>query len=88
VLFRSNIEIFSLSDVAIGEGENTYGQYKVTLEHAYPVLVNPQPITWADSEFLRLGVSFTYKRYKREQLDPVDLETFTGMLDLDGTVGF
>ena len=73
--YSCNIEIFSLSDVAtaVGEGENTYGQYKVTLEDAYPVLVNPQPITWADSEFLRLGVSFTYKRYKREELDPVDL---------------
>jgi len=72
--YSCNIEIFSLSDVAVGgEGENTYGQYKVTLEDAYPVLVNPQPITWADSEFLRLGVSFTYKRYVREKLDPANL---------------
>lgn len=72
--YSCKIEIFSFSDVAIVvDDETTYGQYKVTLEDAYPVLVNPQPITWADSEFLRLGVSFTYKRYVREKLDPKNL---------------
>jgi hypothetical protein len=39
--------------------------YHFTLLKAYPILVNPQPVTWADSEFLRLGITFTYHRWTR-----------------------
>lgn len=40
-------------------------QYLMTLADAYPILVNPQPVTWADDNFLRLGVTFTYSKWWR-----------------------
>lgn len=39
--------------------------YRITLLDAWPILVNPQPVTWADDNFLRLGVTFTYSKWAR-----------------------
>jgi hypothetical protein len=44
--------------------------YKITLFNAYPTLVNPQPVTWADDQVQRLAVTFTYHKWKRVGLDP------------------
>lgn len=44
-------------------------QYAFTLIDCHPILVNPQPVTWADDQFLRLGVSFTYQWWVREGLE-------------------
>lgn len=46
-------------------------KYSFTFDRAFPILVNPQPATWADDNFHRLTVSFTYFRWRRENLDPV-----------------
>jgi hypothetical protein len=49
--------------------------YSFTFDKAYPILVSPQPATWADDNFHRLTVSFTYLRWYRKNLDninPVD----------------
>lgn len=46
-------------------------QYWMTLHDAYPIFVNPQPMTWADDQFQRLIVSFTYHHWSRPGLDPV-----------------
>jgi hypothetical protein len=40
-------------------------EYLITLADAWPILVNPQPVTWADDNFLRLGVTFTYTKWYR-----------------------
>lgn len=40
--------------------------YGWTLRRAWPMLVNPQPVTWADNDLLRLQVSFTYKNWDRD----------------------
>jgi hypothetical protein len=56
--YRANIELFQFD-------EKNRAQYSFTLVDAYPLIVNAQPVTWADSEFLRLGVSFTYHYWKR-----------------------
>lgn len=71
--YSCDIDIHLFSDSLIkvdDERQGTILQYKMTLERAYPILINPQPLTWADSEFLRLGISFTYTRYTRVGLDP------------------
>lgn len=40
--------------------------YRITLFNAFPMLVNPQPMTWADDQLQRLAVTFTYHKWKRE----------------------
>lgn len=61
--YRAQIDIFHLDE--IGDA-----QYYFTLLDAYPVLVNPQALTWADDQFLRLGVTFTYSWWTRPGIDP------------------
>jgi hypothetical protein len=61
--YRSQIDIFHIDD--IGEP-----QYHFSLLDAYPLLVNPQQLTWADDQFLRLGVTFTYSWWTRPGMDP------------------
>jgi hypothetical protein len=62
--YSCNIDIFHFSDV---EGDGA--MYHFRLIDAYPILVSPQPVTWADADFLRLGVSFTYTKWIRPELD-------------------
>jgi hypothetical protein len=40
--------------------------YGWTLRRAWPMLVAPQQVTWADNDILRLQVTFTYKHWDRE----------------------
>lgn len=62
--YTCTIKIYSLSDV------DFYGaNYVFTFRKAWPVLVNPQPVTWADDNFHRLTVSFTYTNWLRENID-------------------
>lgn len=44
--------------------------YAWTLHDAYPVLINPQPVTWADDNFQRLAVSFHFSKWTRKNRDP------------------
>jgi hypothetical protein len=39
--------------------------YGWTLHKAWPTLVTPQSVTWADNDILRLQVTFTYKYWDR-----------------------
>lgn len=43
--------------------------YVWTLHDAWPVLVNPQPVTWADDNFQRLTISFSYQKWTRPNKD-------------------
>lgn len=64
--YSARIEIFHFSEEAISEqNSNPVPTYQFSLNKAYPILVNPQAVTWSDSEFLRLGVSFTYTWWER-----------------------
>lgn len=45
--------------------------YAWTLHDAYPILINPQPVTWADDNFQRLAISFTYSKWTRKNRDVV-----------------
>jgi hypothetical protein len=61
--YTSTIRLHQFSDLA------NEAKYSFTFEKAYPILVSPQPATWADDNFHRLTVSFTYVRWYREGLD-------------------
>jgi hypothetical protein len=57
--YRSQIRLHQFSDFA------NEARYSFIFENAFPILVNPQPATWADDNFHRLTVSFTYTRWYR-----------------------
>jgi hypothetical protein len=72
--YISEIDIYQYSEVAGDEevGEDFYNpQYYMTMHNAYPLLVNPQAVTWADDQIQRLTVSFTYTHWSRRNYDPV-----------------
>ena len=72
--YRSEIDIFQYSDTYL-EGttdensETPVAEYRTTIYNAYPILVNPQPMTWSDDQFQRLIISFTYTHWARKELD-------------------
>lgn len=61
--YTCQIRLHQFSDLA------NESKYTFTFEKAYPILISPQPATWADDNFHRLTVSFTYVRWYREGLD-------------------
>jgi hypothetical protein len=75
--YETTIEIMQFSEYSAGktqvgpnagtQRERKYPQetYRITLFNAYPLLVNPQPMTWADDQLMRLAVTFTYMKWKR-----------------------
>lgn len=76
--YLGEIHIFQMSDIAATVESQTPGddpvknsqrRYAIALRKAYPVLVNPQPMTWADDNFHRLTVTFTYTRWNRFGID-------------------
>lgn len=64
--YRANIEVFQLAEYPAGT-VNTAPKavYKWTVWDAYPMIISPQPVTWADDNVQRLSVSFTYTRWTR-----------------------
>lgn len=80
--YATKIRIFQVSDVADGNG-GVKAQYQFTFDSIYPILINPQPVTWADDNFNRLTVAFTYKRWYRENMDNINTPTY----DLPTKVG-
>lgn len=61
--YAKNVKLLQLSDYS------NEAKYSFTFDKAYPILVSPQPATWADDNFHRLTVSFTYVRWYRETID-------------------
>jgi hypothetical protein len=59
--------------------------YAFTLYDCFPILVNPQPVTWGDDNFLRLTVNFTYTKWYRENKDNVSYNGQGLFTDLYGT---
>lgn len=69
--YRSEIDIFQFGDYSEEDDDDApTAQYFITLHNAYPILVNPQPMTWGDDQFQRLIVSFTYTHWSRRGYDP------------------
>lgn len=64
--YECQVDIIQLSESADPQNsEKPFKSYKISLINAYPVLINPQPMTWADDQFQRLSVTFTYHKWKR-----------------------
>lgn len=61
--YTTRIDLFQISDL-----ENK-AKYMFSFDKAFPILINPQPVTWADDNFHRLTVTFTYRRWYREKPD-------------------
>ena len=70
--YTARIELFQMSDIA-GDGEDIATppavQYKFTFEDAFPILIQPQPVTWSDDNFHRITATFTFRKWKREEGD-------------------
>jgi len=74
--YYADINIYQLAEYAAGAGwnyikdsnhkpVNSLATYGWTLRKCWPTLVNPQQVTWADQDILRLQVSFAYKYWDR-----------------------
>ncbi len=69
--YRSEIDIFQFADYSEEDADDApTAKYFITLHNAYPILVNPQPMTWGDDQFQRLIISFTYTHWSRRGYDP------------------
>lgn len=58
--YRADIMLWNISEI-----KDKGASYAFTLKNAYPVMLSPQPVTWADDQFMRLGVSFSYQYWHR-----------------------
>lgn len=68
--YRATIEIYQLAEAPEKKGDTApQSVYKWTCWDSYPVIVNPQPVTWADDNVQRLSISFTYSHWTRENRD-------------------
>ena len=74
--YFADIKIFQFAEYAKNEGGflEQRGQvstgspdviYGWTLRKAWPILVAPQQVTWAETDIVRLQVTFTYKYWDR-----------------------
>lgn len=67
--YWSTIQIFQLAEYGVAKTSRapkaTYGW---TLHKAWPTLVNPQQVSWADNDILRLQITFSYKYWDRPQV--------------------
>ena len=63
--YYATISIFQLADIGAEGAPTPMGLYGWTLYKAWPTLVAPQQVTWADTDILRLQVTMTYKYWDR-----------------------
>lgn len=68
--YYSEIEVYQYTEYgAAGTAMPTPNiSYQWRLMKAWPTLVSPQPVNWAESDYLRLQVSFAYKYWDRPNL--------------------
>lgn len=62
--YYSEIQVYQLAEYS-QTGTAPMATYQWSVIQAYPILVNPQPVTWADQDILRLSVTFTYRYWFR-----------------------
>jgi hypothetical protein len=76
--YACQIDIFQFSEYDSEDYGSSDVEYMFSLKDAWPVLVSPQQVTWADDQFLRLGVTFTYTKWMRGGLDPTPTNSANG----------
>lgn len=79
--YKAEIHMFQMGDtprVTQNEQRETtssttepVANYAWTLHDAFPILINPQPVTWADDNFQRLSIAFTFSKWTRRNKDKV-----------------
>lgn len=70
--YRAVVDIFTFAEYNEeddGEATGPEAKYNFTILNAYPILVNPQAMSWADDNMLRLIVNFTYTHWYRKGID-------------------
>lgn len=67
--YSTDINIFQYEE----DGKESY---KVTLQKAYPINVNPMPLAWAEDNIHRLQVSFCYVDWRKDD-DAISNSTVT-----------
>lgn len=67
--YISEVDIIQFNDRVAEYNEGPRPEYAITLHEAYPTLVNPQGVSWADQDFQRLTVNFTFTKWSRRGLD-------------------
>lgn len=68
--YRAEIQVFQLADFGTDQNSTApVAMYQWTLHEVHPIVVNPQPVTWADDNFQRLSVAFTYTKWTRRGRD-------------------
>jgi len=60
--YSTTIELFQYS-------EQSKAVYQWALFDAFPIFINPQPVTFADDNIQKLTVTFTYTKYRRNNKD-------------------
>lgn len=69
--YYAEIQVFQLAEFNSRSQQARSGQavYSWSLHKAWPMLVSPQPVTWADDNILRLSVTFAYQSWTRPGRD-------------------
>lgn len=55
--------------------------YQWSLHKAWPMLVNPQPVTWADNDVLRLKINFAYQYWTRPGIDSPESQSTVSFMN-------
>jgi hypothetical protein len=61
--YSTSIDLFQFD-------EGSTAKYQQTYMRAWPIIVNPTQLTWADDQISRLTVTFTYREYKTQDDPP------------------
>ena len=68
--YYCQIDVFQLAEYGNSpDAKDMKATYQWTLHNAWPYMVNPQKVTWADNDVLRLDVSFSYQYWTRPGRD-------------------
>lgn len=68
--YYAEIQVFQLAEFNKNKGTQApQATYAWSLHKAWPMIVNPQPVTWADNDVLRLSVTFAYQFWTRPGRD-------------------
>lgn len=73
VEYATTIMVYQYPDYAAGSGRNSkswtpIASYAWRFNRTWPTLVNPQPVTWAEQDVLRLQISFAFNFWDRPTL--------------------
>lgn len=81
--YYAQIDVYQLSEASAkgstGRQSAPEATYMWSLQNAWPASVNPQSVTWADNDVLRLSVSFLYQYWTRPGRDATPGGTPTGL---------